>query len=186
MEIDQTLGLKKDTWYDKAVLYIATIIFIMMLVLTTVQIAIRVFNLPISGGAWWTEPVARYCLMVGTYVGAAVASRNSEHIKMTIVSNQLNKHYPAAGRLIDVLAQVLTIIFLLLLTYAGFLASVQNWNTPMADVSAIQQGWIYGPITGALAMMIFYESIHLGSLLTTTNISQQIMSKVKYANGGRE
>lgn len=184
MDIDQSLSLKKDTWYDRLVLGIATFIFIMMLVLTTVQISIRVFNLPISGGAWWTEPVARYCLMVGTYLGAAVASRNGEHIKMTIVSNRLNDHYPAAGRLVDILAQVLTIIFLVLLTYAGFLASLQNWNMPMPSVSTVQQGWIYGPITSALAMMIFYELINLRSLLTTTKISQQLMNKVNYANEG--
>ncbi|WP_226482821.1 TRAP transporter small permease [Natrinema amylolyticum] len=182
MDIDQSLGLKRDTWYDWIVLNVATFIFIMMLVLTVFQIIVRVLNLPVSGGAWWTEPLARYLLIVGTYGGAAVASRNGEHIKMTIVSTQLEKRSPVIGSIVDILAQVLTIVFLIMLGYAGFRASLQNWDTPMMAVGQVHQGWIYGSITVFIGMMVFYELINLRSLLTRTNFSQQLMNKENRAN----
>ncbi|WP_436348686.1 TRAP transporter small permease [Natronorubrum sp. FCH18a] len=182
MDIDQSLGLKKDTWYDWVVLNIATFLFILMLLLTTVQIIIRVLNLPISGGAWWTEPLARYSLMVGTYVGAAVASRNGEHIKMTIVSTQLEKRSRVIGTIVDILAQVLTIIFLIMLTYAGLRATLRNWDTSMVAVNAVQQGWVYGTITASLGMMTIYESINLRSILTTGDLNQQLMNQENRAN----
>ncbi|WP_222913803.1 TRAP transporter small permease [Natrinema sp. SYSU A 869] len=182
MDIDQSLGLKKDTWYDKIVLNIATFLFILMLMLTSLQILVRVLNLPISGGAWWTEPIARYSLMTGTFVGAAVASRNGEHIKMNIVSNQLTKRYPSVGTFVDILAQVLTIAFLIILTYAGFRAMSRNWGTPMIGVKAVPQGGMYGIISASLAMMVFYELINLWTLLAKTDVSQQVMKKVNYAN----
>ncbi|ELY63179.1 TRAP transporter small permease [Natrinema versiforme] len=182
MDIDQSLGLKRDTWYDWIVLNVATFIFILMLLLTIFQITVRVFDLPISGGAWWTEPLARYLLIVGTYGGAAVASRNGEHIKMTIVSTQLEKRAPLIGSIVDILAQVLTVVFLIMLGYAGLRASLQNWDTPMMAVGAVQQGWVYGSITVFIGMMVFYELINLRSLLTTTNFSQQLMNKENRAN----
>ncbi|NUB93580.1 TRAP transporter small permease [Haloterrigena sp. SYSU A121-1] len=182
MDIDQSLGLKRDTWYDWIVLNVATFIFILMLFLTTFQIVVRVFNLPISGGAWWTEPLARYSLMVGTYLGAAVASRNGEHIKMTIVSDQFGKRSPLIGAIIDILAQVLTIVFLIMLGYAGLRATLQSWDTPMASVNWVQQGWIYGTITAAIGMMTFYELINLRSILRTAEFSQQLMKKENRAN----
>ncbi|GAB3673027.1 hypothetical protein GCM10028856_27180 [Halopiger thermotolerans] len=153
-----------------------------MLVLTVAQIIVRVFNLPISGGAWWTEPLARYLLIVGTYGGAAVASRNGEHIKMTIVADQLEQRSPVAGMIVDVLAQVLTIAFLIMLGYAGFRATVQNWSTPMIGVGAVHQGWIYGTISAFIAMMVFYELLNLRSTLTTTEVGQQLMNKENRAN----
>lgn len=182
MDVDQSLGLKKDTWYDWIVLNVATFLFILMLLLTTVQIVIRVLNLPISGGAWWTEPLARYSLMVGTYVGAAVASRNGEHIKMTIVSDQLEKRSPSIGTVVDILAQVLTIAFLVLLTYAGLRATLRNWGTPMVAVSTVKQGWVYGTISAALVMMVIYESVNLRNILTTADLSQRLMETENRAN----
>ncbi|WP_323174325.1 TRAP transporter small permease [Natrialba sp. PRR66] len=182
MDIDQSLGLKKGTWYDWVVLNVATVIFILMLLLTTAQIIVRVFNIPISGGAWWTEPLARYSLIVGTYGGAAVASRNGEHIKMTIVSDQFEKRSPLIGTIVDTLAQVLTIVFLILLGYAGLRATIQNWDTPMIGVGTVQQGWIYGSITAFIGMMVFYELINLRDILTTNDFSQQLMNKENRAN----
>ncbi|WP_408960202.1 TRAP transporter small permease [Natrinema sp. 74] len=182
MDIDQSLGLKKDTWYDRIVLNVATLLFILMLVLTTAQVIVRIFDLPISGGAWWTEPVARYSLMTGTYVGAAVASRNGEHIKMTIISNQLEERFPSIGTIVDIIAQILTILFLVLLTYAGLQATLGKWSTPMLGVQVVKQGWIYGTITASLGMMIIYELINLYSVLTTNDFSRQFMSTVTSAN----
>ncbi|MFC6767707.1 TRAP transporter small permease [Natrinema soli] len=182
MDIDQSLGLKKDTWYDWIVLNVATFIFVLMLLLTIAQIIVRGFDLPISGGAWWTEPLARYLLIVGTYGGAAVASRNGEHIKMTIVSDQFEKRSPLIGMIVDTIAQVLTIVFLIMLGYAGLRAALQNWDTPMIGVAAVQQGWIYGTITAFIVMMVFYELINLRSLLTTNDFSQQLMNKGTHAN----
>lgn len=178
MEIDQSLALKRDNIFDRLVLNIATFFFIMTVVMATVQVVVRVFELPIPGGAWWTVAVARYCLIIGTFFGAAVASRNREHIKMDILNGYLEQNFPRLGIAVDVFVQLVVIAFLGVTVYAASLAMVQNRGELLLDLP-IPSSYLYGAIAAGLAVTMIYELLHLTQIVNLDKYTTDFINEVK-------
>lgn len=178
MEIDQSLALKRDNIFDRLVLNIATFFFIMTVVMATVQVVVRVFELPIAGGAWWTVAVARYCLIIGTFFGAAVASRNREHIKMDILNGYLEQNFPRLGIAVDVFVQLVVIAFLGVTVYAASLAMVQNRGELLLDIP-IPSSYLYGAIAAGLAVTMIYELLHLTQIVNLDKYTTDFINEVK-------
>jgi TRAP-type C4-dicarboxylate transport system permease small subunit len=177
MDIDQSLELHDDTLFDRVILNIATFLFMMIILLATVQVVVRVFNLPIAGGAWWTTAVARYTLIFGTFFGAAVASRNGEHIKMDILRDFVAGRAPRVALAIDVIAHTITISFLGVAVYAAGLAAVENWGDRLLDLP-IQSSYVYAGITLGLAAVLIYEVNNLLVALKIPSRTRDITTEV--------
>jgi len=159
MEIDQSLGLKRDTLFDKVVLYTAVAMFGMTIVLATIQVVVRVFSLPIPRAVpiHWTEPAARFILIVATYLGAAVATRNDEHISIQFLTDRLKNRYTVLGKVIDVLVSAITVATVLVALYGTLTTAVSDWNTSIGGIDLVTSGNLYLGISVGLFLMLIYE-----------------------------
>lgn len=162
MEIDQSLGLKRDTVFDAAVLYTATALFTLTIVLTVAQVTVRVFNL---GTLHWTEPVARFILIVGTFFGAAVATRNHEHIKINLLLDKLTQDRPALRLVLDSIVGIVVVLFVLIAVRSTAGAAIANWHTSIGGTAVITSGVIYLGISIGLGLMLVYEVTNLSESL---------------------
>lgn len=162
MEIDQSLGLKRDTVFDAVVLYIATALFTLTIVLTVAQVTVRVFDL---GTLHWTEPVARFILIVGTFFGAAVATRNHEHIKINLLLDKLTQDRPVLRLVLDSIVGIIVVLFVLIAVRSTAGAAMNNWNTSIGGTRVITSGMIYLGITVGLGLMLVYEVVNLSESL---------------------
>lgn len=166
MEIDQSLGLKRDNIFDTVVLYTATALFALAIVFTIIQVTVRTFGL---GTFAWTEPFGRFTLIIGTFFGAAVATRNREHIKIDLVLDKLTQGRPLLRRILDSIVGIVVVTFALIAFRSTIGAAANNWTTSIGGVSGVTSGMIYLGISIGLGIMLLYEVINLYEASTDTN-----------------
>jgi len=161
MEADQSLSVKKENVLDKAFLYVAVALFGLTLLLTTVQVLVR--QIPFLGfiDVNWTVPVARFTLIIMTYIGGAVATRNREHISIDLVLDWVGKFYPRLRITLNILSDFIVIAFLTIAVYGTILSTTGNWNTSVGAVSGITSGYIYLGIGIGILGMLIYELQHI-------------------------
>jgi len=164
MEIDQSLDLKRDHLLDRVVLYSATALFTATIVLTTLQVFIRLLNLPTFGFLHWTQPAARFVLIVATYLGAAVAVRNNEQIAIQFLLERLANWKPWLGYLVKVIGKLVTVGFLLVALEGTAITAVDDWATSIGGIGFVTSGHLYLGIGIGLALMLLYTVIDVVAL----------------------
>lgn len=155
MEVDQSLEISQESLFDRIVLYLAAGMFALMILLATMQVLIRTFNVPIT--AQWTEPAARFILVIATFFGAAVASRNREHIRMTFVLDKLAERRPAVKRSFDLISSLVVVAFVVFALTGTVPAALSNWDSNLGGVQFVTSGMLYLGISVGLACMLAYE-----------------------------
>lgn len=155
MEINQTLDLKRDTILDRITLVLTTVMFTLLIVLVTVQTFFRVMDIPFT--ATWTEPIARFLFIVGSYFGAAVASRNLEHVRLTLIRERFLARRKYAQAALDIVTCLGMLLFITIAMWSLYNATVQGWDTQaLGGFDALRAGHIYlGMLLGFLCMGIF-------------------------------
>ncbi|XVH33426.1 TRAP transporter small permease (plasmid) [Haloferacaceae archaeon DSL9] len=161
MEVDQSLGLNRDTWYDRVILYTATALFALTIALATVQVLVRQLNIQFLGSMYWTEPAARFVLIVATYLGAAVATRNREHISIKFILERIEVRWPSVGVLLRAFVVVITLIFISVALYGTLTSAVSDWRTSIGGIAFVTSGVLYLGISVGLFLMIFYDVLNL-------------------------
>jgi len=161
MEADQSLNIKNENIIDKVFLYAAIALFGLTILLTTVQVLVR--QVPFLGfiDINWSVPVARFLLIVLTYIGGAVATHNREHISIDLVLDWVGKFFPRLRTGLKILSDFIVIAFLAIALYGAILSTGSNWNTSVGAVSGITSGYIYLGIGIGLLGMLFYEIQHM-------------------------
>lgn len=165
MEIDQSLELHRDHLFDKVVLYGATGLFTFTIVLTTIQVFVRLLNIPTFGFLHWTEPAARFVLIVATYLGAAVAVRNSEHIAIRFLLERLTGWKPRLGLTVQLLGKLIVIGFLLVALWGAILATTSNWTTSIGGIGIVTAGHLYLGIGIGVALMLIYALLDIAIIV---------------------
>ncbi|MFC6907183.1 TRAP transporter small permease [Halalkalicoccus tibetensis] len=155
MDIDQSLGLEKSSVFDRLVLYSGTLFFISTVVLASIQVFVRVIDFGIA--LRWTEALARFVLIVGTYFGAAVASRNREHIRIRFVLEKLEVKNHTAHLVLKIAIQLIIIVFVLVAVWATGAAAISNINTGLPGTTFVTSGMIYAGICIGFLCMGAYE-----------------------------
>ena len=113
-----------------------------MLLVIFIDILMReFFNQPLT----WHLEVSQFCLIVTTYLGAALAYRKKQHISINMFTARLGKK---AERVFSIFTQFLTLPFLLVLVYAS--------------VNILEKARGVTP-TLHLPMWIYYSPIFIGS-----------------------
>ena len=98
----------------------------------------------------WTEEVARYFLMVLTFVGAVTVTRKRTHIAVEV----LEYYLPGlSGQILRFVVDVLTVGFIGLLAWFSFtiVERMQIQRMTMIDAS---MSWVYVPISIAIFAML--------------------------------
>ncbi len=116
----------------------------------TVVVSIAVFyryvlDHPLS----WTEEITRMFIVWLSFLGAYAAMRENKHIGFDLLVAKFSPRFKA---LTDLVGQILIGIFLLVVTYQGFIFSYEflGVTMPYTDISI---GWFYYsvfPVTGIL------------------------------------
>lgn len=180
MDIDQSLGLKRDTLIDRLSLSITAGIFLIGIGLVSLQVVLRLVDVPVTLA--WTEPASRLTLVIGTYFGAAVASRNNEHISMEIVLQKLEEKHPRVKLIFDIVVHF-TIIITLVIVVVGLYQGAQGaWNSNWADIDPVSTGMIYFGIALGLTWMLGYEFFELKRSLSAITFDQLMPQKTNKSN----
>ena len=113
----------------------------------------------LADSAAWTEEIARYLLIMVTFLGGAMAVRRNTHIHVEFVY----RYMPASfGRVLSTFVDIARIAFL---GYATFLTvqlipKMQNLNMTVVNFS---MAWIYGCVALGFLMMT-YRAIQVALL----------------------
>lgn len=165
MDIDQSIDLKVDNILDAAFLYAATGLFALTVVLTTAQVLVRQVPFLTFININWSVPVARFTLIIMTYIGGAVVTRNQEHISIDLILDWVGKYYPRFRVVVASIADVIVIGFLSIAVYAAYLSTTNNWTTSVGAVQGITSGHLYLGIGIGLAGMLVYELQHFIAMI---------------------
>lgn len=156
---EQTLALKHEHVLDYISLYGTTIIFTLAILAASAQIMLRLVLRPLGFDYTlaWTISAARILFVIGVYWGASVASRNSQHIKITYFRNLLKEH-GRASRLTNILTFIFSSIFLLVALYGFIIKASSEWHATPGGLQGIPIGLIYSAIALGFAVTLYYES----------------------------
>ena len=105
----------------------------------------------LNDSAAWTEEIARYLLIVVTFIGSSMAIRRNNHIHVEFIYRWL----PAAvARAMSTAVDLVRIAFLAYATWLSIelMPKMANLNMTVVDLS---MKWIYGAVTLGFAMMTF-------------------------------
>lgn len=158
-DIDDSLSVRQDNLLDIVPLYIATGIFLLTIVLATIQVILRQVPVQIEF-LFWTEPLARYLLIVMTYLGTAIAIRNDENVKIDLLQRWLQENRPNLYHVVTVLIS----LFVLYFVYAvlqGAVAGTQDAWTSGTNLPHLTYGMIHGMIAISTALMGIYVAYEL-------------------------
>jgi TRAP-type C4-dicarboxylate transport system permease small subunit len=139
---DAPIDLSGYTWEDWL-----TLVFFWLLALTVFYQFFTRYVL--SDSAAWTEEIARYLLIVVTFVGASMAVRRNSHIHVEFIYRWL----PAAvGRALSTAVDVVRTAFLAYATWLSIelLPKMANLNMTVVDLS---MKYVYGMVLLGFAMM---------------------------------
>ena len=141
---DAPIDLSGYTWEDWL-----TLGFFWLLALTVFYQFFTRYVL--SDSAAWTEEIARYLLIVVTFVGASMAVRRNSHIHVEFLYRWLP---PAVGRAMSTFVDVARTAFLAYGTWLSLelMPKMANLNMTVVDLS---MKYVYGLVTLGFAMMTF-------------------------------
>ncbi len=142
--VDEQVDLKDYRWED----WIAVIFFWVLGFVVFYQFFTRY---ALDNSAAWTEEIARYLLIVVTFVGGAMATRKNTHIHLEF----LYRFLPAkAGRVLATLVDLVRVGFLVYATYlsATLVPRMQFMNMTVVD---FPMSYVYGMVTFGFAMMSY-------------------------------
>lgn len=105
----------------------------------------------LADSAAWTEEIARYFLIVVTFLGASMAVRRNSHIHVEFLYRWLP---PPVGRALSTLVDVVRTAFLAYGTWLSLelMPKMANLNMTVVDLS---MKYVYGLVTLGFAMMTF-------------------------------
>lgn len=153
--------LREESIHDKLFLYGATLIFALIVVLVFLQVIVRILGIPesqIPSAA--LAPGARYLIIIGTYLGSIVASRNDQHIRLEIVLDRLEKYdrvYVAV-----ILLGKAAVIGVLVVALSGTVPAIsEEWQGTFGAIAAISAGHLYLFVSIGLFMMLVYELLNI-------------------------
>jgi TRAP-type transport system small permease protein len=105
----------------------------------------------LNDSAAWTEEIARYLLIIVTFLGASMAVRRNTHIQVEFVYRYLPA---AAGRVLSTFVDIVRILFL---AYASWLAIdlVPRMHNLQMTVIDWPMSYVYGFVAAGFVLMTF-------------------------------
>ena len=112
----------------------------------------ELFNRPLT----WHLEVSQYMLINVTYIGAAVAHRQSQHISINVLVSKLSE---TKQKYVDLLGKLLLLPFLLLLVYSGYNLLFETRG--LTPVLRLPMWTYYSPIFIGAVLLCLYSILAL-------------------------
>lgn len=159
---DITSRIRDEKISDKIVVNISTALFLLTVIFITIQIFVRtILNTlgPFSITIVWTQPAAQMALILGAFWGAAVASRNREHITITFPIEKLREYSTRGYLMCRILVGISSVSYAIVIFYGMFQKTRLQWSTNFPGLGFIPGGAIFLSITIALLLLTLYEGL---------------------------
>ena len=134
-----------------------------MAIVVFLQVIFRyVLNFPL----FWTEELARYCLVWASLLGSAVAVKRGQHIAVTIFVGRLP---PALGRSLKIIALISVAVILAIILWGGIqlVAITRAQISPALRVS-MSVPYLAVPV-GAALMLLHTIGFIIGAITAKNN-----------------
>jgi len=141
---DEPVDLSEYRWED----WIAVVVFWLLGFVVFYQFFTRY---ALDDSAAWTEEIARYLLIVVTFVGGAMATRRNTHIHLEFLFRFLPTK---VGRVLSTLVDLVRVGFLAYATYLSALL-VPRMHFMNMTVVDFPMSYVYGLVTFGFAMMAY-------------------------------
>lgn len=166
----QTLDLRQESMIDFVILYGAAFLFLLTVVLAGTQVFVRTVLIPLGSDIRlvWTEPAARVTLVILTFWGAAVCSRNKEHIRVNVTIDAVREKSEFAYKLLWVFMWFITVLYVGTVLLAMNVKIVDDWGVVIGGLGAMHMGHVYTLIAGAFLCILIFETIDFGSRIGLT------------------
>jgi TRAP-type transport system small permease protein len=128
-------------------------LFIVLAGLVMLQILGRMSRVSLP----WTEELGRMVFIYIIYLGASSAYYD----KLMIAIDTVPVIFPQLGRILQPLVAVTSFLILTFLFVASFSIMRSSWNTSLATVNWISNGWFYVAFALGFGLMIVYSIAHL-------------------------
>lgn len=138
------------------------ILFFIILLLVGAQIVCRVLGVSVP----WTEEVSRLLFVWVIYLGAAVAF----HDRAMIAIDTLPELAPRTSRWLPPVVEAIVFAILVFLFAASLPMVSSAWNTSLATVSWLSNGWAYVAFSVAFAIMLVHALAHLAGWLLARGV----------------
>lgn len=124
-----------------------------------INIVLRFF---FSANTTWAEEFVRYAIIWITFIGSAICFRKGRHVGIDLLVEAL---HPKASKILQVIINVLSIIFMVFLAKYGIDLVIFSMNTgQVAAALPIKTFWVYLaiPVGAILSLLhLFIESYYL-------------------------
>jgi TRAP-type C4-dicarboxylate transport system permease small subunit len=147
---------KKIMGIERAILsVIRWTLFIIMGGMTLVVLLGICFRYVLKAPLPWSEEMARYLMVWGASLGAAVAFWEGSHVAITAVVDRFRGFYK---KVFKWLAQIIIVLFMAVVTYKGFLLTFDLW-TQASPAMEIAMTWPYLAIPVGSFLVVFHGLI---------------------------
>jgi TRAP-type transport system small permease protein len=134
---------------------LGAILLAVMFVVTLFQVVARVV---IGISSVWSEELARFLYVCLVFIGAAPLIKDDEHIRVGVLTDRLKGRPLTLLRLVTI---VLTIPFIIIMTWGAWTNTVANWRTYAPTLDWLSIGYIYLVVWVAGLLMLWYLAVNL-------------------------
>jgi TRAP-type C4-dicarboxylate transport system permease small subunit len=146
--------LKISNIFGRALEIFIIFLLVLMTVLMFAQVAGRYL---FKNGIFWAEELARFIMVTMVYLGAGLACKNKDHIKVTVLEEFLKGGVYKIYRILMVL---ISISFLSVLVYYGF-SVLSVVRTQLSANLQVPMHYVYAVMPIGACIMIFYLIVEL-------------------------
>jgi tripartite ATP-independent transporter DctM subunit len=133
-------------------------------VMTTVVVAAAFSRYVLNIGLFFSEDLSRYLMVVVVFLAAALVLDDKQHVKITLVTN---KFAPRSQVWMNLLAQMLILVFLVIVALEGAKILPRQAKSMIATMPKVSLVWFYAAIPlGCIFMALFLLSQMIENLKT--------------------
>ena len=131
----------------------------MLIAVCVVFISARfIFHIPTP----WADELARYLLILLGWMGAAYASAHNDHLNIDIVSSVVQKHSKNPEKILNIcdrISQILTLVFLVIITYFYIVFVVGMYETGTDSSTLPFEMWVPMCVVIIGLVLVFVHSL---------------------------
>lgn len=146
---------RPDSRLSRLLDYVGIGLFLLLLVLGTLQVFIRFIASPYFGyNIAWTSEAARFVLIYTTMIGSIIAARDTDHIRIKVIVDRVPRRLQ---KVFGFAVHIAALVFLVFATYGSYLATIANVNVQPGAVPYISVGHVYTALIIGFSGMAAYE-----------------------------
>lgn len=140
---------------SKILKYTLVFTFVLLIITVLLQVFSRyVLTVTIP----WTEDGARLILIVITFLGAAVALRDNEHIAITFLFKRIPTKYK---NYVNIFINLIILFFLIFFIKGSLEMTSMNWVLPIVSFPKLKIGYIYIILPISAFLMVYFLIIKI-------------------------